>query len=181
MFLDFLLSQGLDIRQTIFQGLDRRQTFCQCNSVRTQRTSILTSSSSDALIIQTGRCTCQICWWTIISTNLWKIFSRNSKDLNLDVLSTGRTRWLTRRFRWTRQISWWIYSSHALFDRFSVLIIGAFFSKVRGYPFKSAPPTLRECNIMSYCTNIITVAFSPYFKTQLELWFPRTYSHRTCF
>ena len=87
----------------------------------------------------------------------------------------------TGHFRWTRQISWWIYSSHELFDRISVLIIGAFFSKVRGCPFKSAPPTLRECNIMSYCTNIITVAFSPYFKTQLELWFPRTYSHQTCF
>ena len=27
MFLDFLLSQGLEIRQTIFQGLDRRRTF----------------------------------------------------------------------------------------------------------------------------------------------------------
>ena len=127
MFLDFLLSQGLDIRRTIFQGLDRHRTFCQWISIRTQMTSILTSSSSDALIIQTGRYTHQICWWTDISTNLSKIFSRNSKDLNLDVSHTGRTRWLTGRFRWTQQISWWIYSSHALFDRFSILIIGVFF------------------------------------------------------
>ena len=174
MFLDFLLSQNLDIRRTIFQGLDRHRTFLSMKFSTNSE-----DFNFDKFLFwwthhQTSRCTRQICWWTVISTNLWKIFSRNSKDLNLDVSRTGRTRWLTGRFRWTRQISWWIYSSHALFDRFSVLIIGAFFSKVRGYPFKSAPPTLRECNIMSYCTNIITVAFSPYFKTQLELWFPRT-------
>ena len=131
--------QVLTFAGQYFKVLTDTRLFCQRISVRTQRTSILTSSSSGALIIQTGRCTRQICWWTVISTNLWKIFSRNSKDLNLDVSLNGRTRWLTGRFRWTRQISWWIYSSHALFDRFTVLIIGAFCSKVWGYPFKSAP------------------------------------------
>ena len=180
-FYTFYCLKVLTFAGQYFKVLTDAGLFCQWNSVLTQRTSILTSSSSDALIIQTGRCTRQICWWTVISTNLWKIFSRNSKDLNLDVSRTSRTRWLTGHFRWTRQISWWIYSSHALFNRFSVLIIRAFFSKVRGYPFKSAPPTIRECNIMSYCTNINTIAFSSYFKTQLELWFPRTYNHQTCF
>ena len=102
VFLDFLLSQGLDIRRSIFQGLDRRQTFLSMQfSTKSEdfnfdeflfwctHHSDWSLHSSDLLV-------------NFISTNLWKIFSRNSKDLNLDVSLIGRTRWLTGRFRWTR-------------------------------------------------------------------------------
>ena len=61
-FQTFYCLRVLTVAGQYFKVLIDTRLFCQRISVRTQRTSILTSSSSGALIIQTGRCTRQICW-----------------------------------------------------------------------------------------------------------------------